>query len=105
MLKEGNFEGCLTEVEGKTHSSLWRPIDLMPEVSEYDILKDNDALKYIKYIPKFRADSYKSFNVELYQLSYPHWKHLCQSSADGKVLGPNQVIAITEDARAVKVWA
>lgn len=63
----------------------------MPEVSEYDVLKDNDALKYLKYMPNWKASAYKAFDVQLYQESYPHWKLICQSSQDGKVLGPREV--------------
>lgn len=66
MLKEANFDGCLTEVEGRKLSTMWREIDQMPEVSEYDVIKDNDALKYLKYIPNWKATSYKDFNVQLY---------------------------------------
>ena len=62
-------------------------------------------MKYLKYIPNWKPTSYKEFDVQLYQESYPHWKLLCQSSLDGKVLGPREVVTITSDANAVKTWA
>jgi hypothetical protein len=73
--------------------------------NEYEVLKENNLLKYFREIPKFNPSRYKDFKVSLYQSSYPHWKLKCQSSIDGNAITPKNVASILDQSRSIKTWA
>lgn len=49
------------------HSTLYRPVTNLESIDEYEVLKENNLLKYFREIPKFNPSKYKDFKVSLYQ--------------------------------------
>lgn len=66
LFKDATWTGCSTEVEGYKRSKNWRPVDGMYEIDERSVLKDNDVLKYVDSLPRYRSDNWAKLKVELY---------------------------------------
>jgi hypothetical protein len=44
LLRDEHYQGCLTEVEGRTVSTEYREVEGFTPVSEYQIYKDNNGI-------------------------------------------------------------
>jgi len=63
LFKDSTWEACTEDVEGYTLSKTWKPVEGMPKIDEYSVLKDNYVLKYLKGLPKYRVEGWKQFDV------------------------------------------